>query len=130
GDGILAFFPKFYSGDYAILLALLAAEECHKVFKEHYSYNRNKFTVHIKNVGLGIGIDYGKVSIANTPSELTVVGRPVVYACRFSGAKAGDTLLNLEALEQIEELYHPMIKDIEESEIDIKNEGIATAFKI
>src|SRR5690606_4988561 len=37
GDGILAFFPKFYSGDYAILLALLAAEECHKVFKEHYS---------------------------------------------------------------------------------------------
>lgn len=130
GDGILAFFPKFYSGENAIILALLAAQKCHSVFIDHYTQNRNKFTVHIKNVGLGIGIDYGKVSIANTTSELTVVGRPVVYACRFSGAKAGDTLLNLEALEQIEKLNHPMVKEIDETEIDIKNEGIATAFKI
>lgn len=130
GDGILAFFPNFYSGREAILLSILAANECHKVFQEHYHENRNKFTVHIKDIGLGIGIDYGNVSIANTSSELTVVGRPVVYACRFSGAKAGDTLLNLEAFEQIEKLNHPMIKDVEETEIFIKNEGNALAFKV
>lgn len=130
GDGILAFFPDFYSGDEAVLLAIMAAEECHKVFQEHYKEYRNKFTVHIKDVGLGIGIDYGKVSIVNTSSELTVVGRPVVYACRFSGAKAGDTLLNIEAFEQVESTNHPMVKEIEESEIFIKNEGNALAFKI
>jgi len=129
GDGILAFFPEFYSGEEAILRALKAAEECHLVFEDHYKNCRNKFTVFIKDVGLGIGIDSGIVSIANTSSELTVVGRPVVYACRFSGAKAGETLLNIEPYEQLLNLKHPMIKDIEETEIHIKNEGIALAFK-
>jgi len=130
GDGILAFFPEFYSGEDAILRALVSAELCHYIFKEHYTANRNKFTVHIKDVGLGIGIDCGIVSVANTPSELTVVGRPVVYACRFSGANAGETLLNLEAYEKLQSLDHPMVKHIEETEINIKNEGLATAFKI
>ncbi|WP_367209592.1 adenylate/guanylate cyclase domain-containing protein [Sphingobacterium sp. R2] len=130
GDGILAFFPEFYSGEEAILRALKAAEECHLVFKEHYKNCRNKFTVFIKDVGLGIGIDSGIVSIANTSSELTVVGIPVVYACRFSGAKAGDTLLNIEAHQRLSALKHPMVKDIEETEIHIKNEGLAMAFKV
>lgn len=130
GDGILAFFPSFYSGEEAILRALIAAEECHLIFHEHYKECRNKFTVFIKDVGLGIGIDCGTVSIANTSSELTVVGRPVVYACRFSGAKAGDTLLNLEPYEKLLELKNPIIKDIEETEIHIKNEGVALAFKV
>ncbi|WON94778.1 adenylate/guanylate cyclase domain-containing protein [Sphingobacterium sp. UGAL515B_05] len=130
GDGILAFFPKFYSGEEAVLRALIAAEECHAIFDDHYKSSRDKFTVFIKDVGLGVGIDCGTVSIANTSSELTVVGRPVVYACRFSGAKAGDTLLNLEPYEQLINMDHPMIKDIEESEIHIKNEGVALAFKV
>ncbi|MDF2856853.1 MAG: hypothetical protein K0Q87_2704 [Neobacillus sp.] len=130
GDGILAFFPEFYSGEEAILRALKASEECHMVFEEHYKNCRNKFTVFIKDVGLGIGIDCGIVSIANTSSELTVVGIPVVYACRFSGAKAGDTLLNIEAHQRLLALRHPMVKDIEETDIHIKNEGTAMAFKV
>ncbi|WP_411973367.1 adenylate/guanylate cyclase domain-containing protein [Sphingobacterium sp. Lzh-3] len=130
GDGILAFFPHFYSGKEAILRALKAAEECHLAFYEHYKNCRNKFTVFIKDVGLGIGIDCGIVSVANTSSELTVVGIPVVYACRFSGAKAGDTLLNMEAYQEVLDQKHAMIKDIEETEIHIKNEGIAMAFKV
>lgn len=129
GDGILAFFPKFYSGEKAIVRALKAAEECHEVFSEHYSKSRDCFNVFIKDVGLGIGVDYGNVTLVNTNNELTVVGIPVVYACRMSGAKAGETLLNQPAKEELEEQYKNNLKVIE-SEIDIKNEGKALAYKV
>jgi len=130
GDGILAFFPDFYSGEKAVLRALKAAEECHEVFTKHYNDNKNTFTVFLKNVGLGIGIDFGSVCIANTPSELTVVGKPVVYACRFSGAKAGDTLLNLEVFDHLNSNFKELVHDHEETEIFIKHEGEALAFKV
>src|SRR5690606_33228900 len=84
GDGILAFFPTFYSGESAILKAIRSAQLCHEVFSRLYNNNKSKFSIFIKEVGLGIGIDYGTVNIVNTGSELTVVGGPVVYACRFS----------------------------------------------
>lgn len=129
GDGILAFFPIFYSGEHAIIRALKAAEECHKVFFEHYNNSRGCFNVFIKDTGLGIGIDYGNVTLVNTRNELTVVGIPVVYACRMSGAKAGDTLLNQPAIEEIARLCHNFIK-ISETEIDIKHEGTAIAYKV
>lgn len=129
GDGILAFFPKFYSGELAILRAIKAAGECHKIFEEHYKNSRVCFNVFIKDVGLGIGVDYGTVSLVNTRNELTVVGIPVVYACRMSGAKAGETLLNQPAKEEVEQFNQSFFK-ITESEINIKNEGNALAYKI
>lgn len=130
GDGILAFFPEFYSGEDAILFALKAAQECHEAFIGHYEASKDKFSVFIQDVGLGIGVDYGVVTIVNTGAELTVVGRPVVYACRFGGAKAGETLMNIEAYEILEtKSPTPLIKDILESEIYIKNEGNALAFR-
>lgn len=129
GDGILAFFPKFYSGEHAIIRALKAAEECHKIFDEHYKNSRECFNVFIKDVGLGIGIDYGNVTLVNTRNELTVVGIPVVYACRMGGAKAGDTLLNQPAKEEISRLCENYIK-VTETELNIKNEGPALAYLI
>lgn len=129
GDGILAFFPKFYSGEEAILRALKATEECHEIFREHYNNSRSAFNVFIKDVGLGIGIDYGIVTLVNTSNELTVVGIPVVYACRMSGAQAGDTLLNDAAKQEVVNLCADKII-IEETEINIKNEGLAAAYKI
>jgi len=129
GDGILAFFPKFYSGEHAIIRALKAAEECHRIFDEHYKNSRECFNVFIKNIGLGIGIDYGQVTLVNTRNELTVVGIPVVYACRMGGAKAGETLLNQPAKEEILEKSKNYIK-ITETEINIKNEGIALAYLV
>lgn len=129
GDGILAFFPKFYSGEHAIIRALKAADECHTVFNEHYKKSRECFNVFIKDVGLGIGIDFGTVTLVNTRNELTVVGIPVVYACRMGGAKAGDTLLNQPAKEEITRLCNNYIK-VSETEIIIKNEGTALAYKI
>jgi class 3 adenylate cyclase len=129
GDGILAFFPIFYSGEHAIIRAVKAAEECHKVFIEHYKNSRECFNVFIKDVGLGIGIDYGTVTLVNTRNELTVVGIPVVYACRMGGAKAGETLLNQPAKEEISRLCDNYIK-VTETELNIKNEGTALAYLI
>lgn len=129
GDGILAFFPKFYSGESAILRAIKAANECHQVFTNHYQNCRKNFNVFIKDIGLGIGMDFGEVSLVNSRNELTVVGIPVVYACRMSSAKAGDTLLNQPALEELERQSLNEVKIIE-SEIQIKNEGTALAFKV
>jgi len=128
GDGILAFFPKFYSGKNAIIRSLKAAEECHLAFKQHYDASRDCFNVFIKDVGLGIGIDYGNVTLVNNSNELTVVGIPVVYACRMSGANAGETLLNQPAKEELLANCTTNLK-IHETEIQIKNEGIALAYK-
>jgi class 3 adenylate cyclase len=129
GDGILAFFPRFYSGEHAIVRALKAAEECHSIFSDHYNESRGCFNVFIKDVGLGIGIDYGTVTLVNTRNELTVVGIPVVYACRMGGAKAGQTLLNQPALEEIHKVYAGKFK-AKETEINIKNEGTALAYEV
>lgn len=129
GDGILAFFPKFYSGEHAIVRAVKAAQECHFVFNDHYKNSRECFNVFIKDVGLGIGIDFGTVTLVNSSNELTVVGIPVVYACRMSGAKAGDTLLNQPAKEEIVRLCEDYIK-VSETELEIKNEGTALAYKV
>lgn len=129
GDGILAFFPKFYSGEEAIVRALKSAEECHEIFDKHYHDSKSCFNVFINDVGLGIGIDYGTVTLVNTSNELTVVGIPVVYACRMSGAKAGDTILNQPAKEEIERLCDTQIK-ITDATILIKNEGTAEVYKV
>ncbi len=129
GDGVLAFFPKFYSGESAMVRALKTAEECHKVFDEHYRSSRECFNVFIKDIGLGIGIDYGTVTLVNNRNELTVVGIPVVYACRMSSAKAGDTLLNQPAKEELLKVCENYAKIIE-TEVIIKNEGTALAYKI
>ncbi len=129
GDGILAFFPKFYSGKDAILRALKASNECHKVFKEHYNSYRHCFNVFIKDIGLGIGIDYSEATLVNSARELTVVGVPVVYACRLSGAKAGQTLLNQPAKVELGDICHQLTK-VSEVEIDVKHEGLALAYAV
>lgn len=129
GDGILAFFPKFYSGEEAIIRAIKASNECHQLFKEHYNNSKNCFNVFLKDIGLGIGIDFGNVTLVNSQSELTVVGIPVVYACRFSGTKAGETLINQPAKEEIMKLC-PTMASFVESEISIKNEGIGVGYNV
>jgi len=129
GDGILAFFPDFYSGSDSIYFALSAAKQCHEAFNYHYNNSRECFNVFLKNIGLGIGIDYGHVTLVNRNNELTVVGIPVVYACRLSNAEAGMTIINQHAKEHLEKLYKDQI-EIVESDINIKNEGIAIAYSI
>lgn len=127
GDGILAFFPTFYSGNNAILRAIIAADQCHQVFEEHYLNSKDSFNIFIKDIGLGVGIDFGDVSLVNEHNEITVVGVPVVYACRLSSTHAGTTILNLAAKKSLENHLsgHAIYTAID---IPIKNEGTAVAY--
>jgi class 3 adenylate cyclase len=128
GDGILSFFPKFYSGDDAPYLAIKAADECHHCFSQHYQTNRGHFTVVLNDVGLGIGIDYGDTHLVNTADLLTVIGSPVVYACRLSGAEAGQTLVNQQAYEVISHQFGGYVH-LQETVINIKHEGNVLAYR-
>jgi class 3 adenylate cyclase len=115
GDGVLAFFPEFFSGVRrdACYRAIRAAMRCHEAFSQVYrDFWPNLTSVPIpgsfeepiaNRAGLGIGIDLGRVRLVNVGKELTVVGAPVVYACRLSSsAHAYTTLLNFPAFHALE----------------------------
>lgn len=129
GDGILAFFPHFFSGEDAGYRAVKAADECHEAFRSHYLANRRCFTAILNDTGLGIGIDYGKVRLVRVRGELTVVGTPVVYACRLGDAEAGQTLLNQPAYEQLFDTYGAYCR-IDETRLHFKHEGEVTAYSV
>jgi class 3 adenylate cyclase len=129
GDGILAFFPQVFTGEDAAYFAVRAATECHRVFEQTYKASRSSFSSVLRGVGLGIGIDYGRVRLLKMADGLTVVGSPVVYACRLSGAPAGRTYLNQPAIEMIEDKYRRYCS-IEECAINIKHEGEIVAYDV
>jgi class 3 adenylate cyclase len=129
GDGILAFFPDFYSGEDAAFRAVHAAAECHKAFLSHYQRHHSAFNSVLKDVGLGIGIDYGVIHLVRVGDEITVVGTPVVYACRMSGAPAGSTLLNQRAYEEVLRRFSSYCS-IHETEIDLKHEGVHIGYSV
>jgi class 3 adenylate cyclase len=128
GDGILAFFPLFYSGTDAGYRTLRAASDCHAVFAEHYRNNRDCFNAVLNDTGLGIGIDFGQTHLVSTGGDLTVVGDAVVYACRFGGALPGNTLLNQRAHSQVFPKYSANCQ-FQETEIKVK-EGPYTAYRV
>ncbi len=123
GDGILAYFPDFFSGIDAGYYAIQAADRCHEAFCEHYREHRSVFSAIIRDVGLGIGLDHGEVNLIRIGNELTVVGTPVVYACRMAGAPAGVTLANEPGYEQILSRFGQHC-ELRPAEIDVKNEGV------
>jgi class 3 adenylate cyclase len=129
GDGILVFFPEFYSGKDAGYLAVLAAEKCHQAFAEEYAKHRPCFQSVIKDAGLGIGIDLGETRLVSVLGNLTVVGTPVVYACRLGGAPPGQTLLNQQAKDHIFSKYSAY-SNVVETEIEIKHEGKMVAYRV
>lgn len=128
GDGILGFFPDFYSGSDAGYYAVKAAAECHQIFKAHYEQHRNSFISILLDTGLGIGIDFGKVQIVEVAGDISVVGSPVVYACRMAGANAGETYTNYPAYEALFEKYDHL--DFEMKELLIKHEGRTLAYGV
>lgn len=122
GDGVLAFFPDFYSGEDAAYNVISAAQRSHAAFEEHYRNCRQSFSPVLLNIGLGIGIDYGNVHLVQVADGWTVVGEPVVYACRLSAAPAGVTLLNQPAYEEIIDKAETYCY-ANETSLEIKHEG-------
>ncbi len=129
GDGILAFFPAFYTGDDAGYFVLQAAHDCHRIFTDHYRASKHCFTSILQDIGLGIGVDYGEVQIVQIGGDFSVVGTPVVYACRMGGADAGHTYINQPAFEELFDAYSA-ICDFDEHEITIKHEGKTLAYGV
>lgn len=131
GDGVLAFFPQFFTGESAIGYALKSAVECHKYFNNYYKESRGLFSVVLSGIGLGIGIDYDKAYFVDINNVLTMVGSPVVYACRLSNASlnVGSTLLNQQAYNKAIQKYKDYLQ-LTDTEIDIKNEGKVIVYKL
>lgn len=128
GDGILAFFPEFFSGSDAGYYALKSALESHAAFTAIYKEHRRCFSSVLRSAGLGIGIDFGDVDVVQIGGDVTVVGTPVVYACRMSGGPAGDTLVNEPAYERLFAEYSAYC-DFDETDLEIKHEGAAVAHR-
>jgi class 3 adenylate cyclase len=129
GDGVLAFFPTFYSGEDAGFYALRAAKACHEVFNSLYQESKHCFVSILQEIGLGIGIDYGLVQIVQIGGDFTVVGTPVVYACRMGGAEAGQTFVNQPAYEMLFDSYSAVC-DFDACEITVKHEGKTLAYGV
>ena len=130
GDGILAFFPTFYSGKHAVYHAIIAAEECHEYFVKYYIRNRSKFNAVRLDTGLGIGIDHGLAHISSINGDHTVIGQPVVYACRLSSAPPNTTLLNQGAYDAAIEGFsdYKNVTFVEHG-LDLKHEGRVLAYQ-
>ncbi|MES1228394.1 MAG: hypothetical protein ABUL72_06955, partial [Armatimonadota bacterium] len=109
--------------------AVQCAAACHRRFAEYFKGARGHFSVVPRDVGLGIGIDYGVCSRVIIAQELTVVGRPVVYACRLASAPAGVTLVNHPCFELVSEKYGPSLR-FEERDFEAKHEGAILAYEL
>lgn len=129
GDGILAFFPENFCGEDYGYRAVKAAQDCHDAFEKAYLDSRRSFSAVLNGIGLGIGIDHGTVRLLRAAEGLTVVGVPVVYACRLSGAEPKHTLLNQPAYEVLSDKYGKQLK-INESSLHIKHEGEILAYDV
>lgn len=129
GDGLLCFFPKEYSGDDAIYYALKASAAAHKLFEREYKKHYDKFSVVKADVGLGIGIDSGEVYFTPICQEPTIVGIPVVYACRLSAAPAYHTYLNQPAYELVQQKYRNLYT-FENKTISFKDQGPMIAYDV
>lgn len=129
GDGLLAYFTKEFSGRDAAFRVLSTVQSCHAIFQRHYRDKRDAFSVSYKDVGLGIGVDFGKISLLRVTDEPTVIGVPVVYACRLAGAPAGDSYFNHSALTELLQRC-PKAFRAEEIEFTIKHEGSVLCYRV
>jgi len=127
GDGVIAFFPEFYSGKDGGYRALNTATQAIVFYNNHYKINRNCFGVVIASTGLAIGIDYGQIHFVNIGESLSIVGNPVVYACRLTATDAGTICVNQPAKEVLAEKYadYTTFRDIT---LDIKLSGPVCAY--
>ena len=110
GDGLLCYFPKFYSGKSSIYYALKTAKEAHSLFNEIYQASYSYFSNVPDDVGFGIGISYGDAYLTSINGSLTLIGHTVVSAVRLSSApKVGQTYINQAALDELHSLHYPNI---------------------
>ncbi len=129
GDGFLSFFPDFYSGKEAIVNAVLCAADCREIFDTVFDEYKENFNLGHTVTGIGGGIDVGRVYAEGGDVEYSVVGSPVVYACRFSSAPSGHLYLTQNAKKTMDSVNAGRFSLVETS-IPIKHENNMKAFDI
>ena len=129
GDGFLSFFPDFYSGKEALVNAVLCAADCKEIFDTVFDEYKENFDLGQTVTGIGGGIDVGRVYAEGGEVEYSVVGAPVVYACRFSSAPSGHLYLTENAKSAMD-LVNGGRFSLSETSIPIKHENNMRAFDI
>lgn len=126
GDGVLCHFPIFEDKDKEKIKEkiIIFLEECNNIFSIEYKKNldSNLFPIEYKDIGLGIGVDYGRVNYSFLNNTFYAVGVPVVYACRLSSAPAHSVYLNIGAHLKIQS------KNFKKESINIKHEGLINVY--
>lgn len=126
GDGALVFFPEFFAGDDAGLRALYCANEVAQSFADYFRTKRSSFVSVPASAGFGAGIDYGEMTLLRVCGALTIVGQPVVYACRLSCAPAGRIFVNQPAHDALV-AYHGLL-NTNEVIVPVKHEDDVIAY--
>ena len=110
GDGVLAFFGTPMPVSEPIYKAVHAAMLMHKMFEDlkRAWVGRNKA---INDIGLGIGINYGKTFLGNVGSpkrfDYTVIGIDVNIAQRLASvASSGQTLITEKVMAGVSSQFH------------------------
>jgi class 3 adenylate cyclase len=147
GDGVLACFPEFLAAEQCVraeshrdmdahsvggnagIHALRAAEQCHEAFVRAMAKHLASFQVRFKDHGLGIGIDYGEISFRQIHEGLSIVGSPVVYACRLGGAPARSTYANVRAYVGLARILGDELVAVEQS-LEIKHVGAVEVYAV
>lgn len=129
GDGVLCFFPDFYTGEDCIYHALRMAQKAHQLFNEIYNQHRSSFSVVRYDAGLGIGVDYGDTFITVINDDYTVIGSPVVYACRLGSAPSGKTYFNQGVFDLVKAKYSESII-AHEIKCEFKHQGTMLAYEL
>lgn len=129
GDGFICYFPDFFSGPDYLYYAVKTATQCHEAFDVLYQKEKHIFDIIMSEEGLGIGIDVGPISIKMITDDITIIGKPVVNACRLNSAPAGETLINNKANFLINQKYPTLIKT-KESKLKYKHIGDIQVYQL
>jgi class 3 adenylate cyclase len=132
GDGLLSIFPRFYTGEHVAYWVAKAADACHKVFAEVFEHLRPHLEFVPSGMGLGIGIDWGRVWIVKIVDEYVCVGSPVVSACRMCGGEPFMTLANQQGHNELLRFLtaHPGIYTLATHSVYVKHKGDVESYSI
>jgi class 3 adenylate cyclase len=129
GDGLLAYFPVDFSGVHAGYRAVKACDEAVKFFTRHYERCRSSFTCVLEDFGLSAGIDFGEVQLREITETPSLLGKPVVFACRLSSGPCGNVLVNQSAYDHLQESC-PGGVCFENASLEVKHLGTLACYQV
>lgn len=129
GDGLLAYFRTDFAGAHAGYRAVKACREAVDKFTQHYAQSRDYFTCLLADFGLSAGIDFGEVQLRLVEGAPSILGRPVVFACRLSSGPTGAVLVNQTAYDHLQESCPGGIC-FEDALLEIKQLGMISCYRV